>query len=472
MPKDHSGESYKRNEYPEIIREDILDKYKNKNVDPKVIENEIALETYAVRAALFLLDGPENHMKFVKDPEAAKGKKEAKKKDDNLIRIDDILEEDNKSFEDENLFEPKISYDRVKEVADELKKKGILTAAEQEYGHLLRDERKRKSEPVKIVPQEEMTYEGFLYKTIDKLPEFENVNADFRKNEAKNTMLKRGMTYREYWDYKCPDRGMDPGTPYRNESVSTYEYEAPESSWRLFTSMAHVLKGDAGKQMSRDELDRVKELPFPKLALRNKRTEEKLNRGDKEGTVNTQKSFTFHSDEELKQMQERAEELENEMRKMSIKAANSQEWRDLRFAMQKFSKAATKEEAAKHSAEVLLAVEKFTKGRKSKQDAETQPCVDKALESLAVCVPDASNNPSVKPLVDRFNVVRGWHLFQDSITLQNYGTTSELTAEKKPQGKINADPGKEAEEPEEELDPLNTAVGYGHKSVKEKNLFT
>ena len=352
----------------------------------------------------------------------------------------------------------------MKEVADELKKKGLLKAAEQDYGHLFKDERKKPGDPAAIVPQEEMTYEGFLYKTIDKLPIFEDVDEGLRKNQAKNAMLRRGMTYREYWDYKCPDRGMDPGTPYRNESVSTYEYEAPESSWRLFTSMAHVLKGDGGKLMSREELDRVKELPFPKLALRNKRNVEKLDRGDREGMIqaiqDTQKSFTFRSEEELKQMQERAKALEDEMRQMTIKAANTQEWRDLRLAMQKFSMAATKEEAAKHSAEILVAVEKFTKGRKSKQDAETQPCVDKALESLAVCVPDAANNPSVKPLVDRFNVVRGRHLFQNSIALQNFGTASELSAEKNVQIK--------AEEPEEEPDPLNTAVNYGHKPSGKK----
>ena len=446
MAYDRSGESYKREQYPEIIRDDILDKYKGKNADPLTIEKEIALETYAFRAALYLLDGPEDGIRPAK-----------KKKDEDIIRIDDILNEDNGSF---------ISYDRVKEVADELKKKGILDAAEQDYDYLFKDERKKKTDPVKPVPQEEMKYEGFLYKTIDKLHVSGDIDAPLRKAQAKNAMENRSMTYREYWDYKCPDRGIL-AAPYRNENVSTYEYEAPESSWRLFASMAHVLKGDGGKLMSRDEVDRVKELPFPKLALRNKQTVEKLNRGDKEGMAlavqETQKNFTFQSDEELKQMQEEADRIEGEMRRMSLKATASQDWRDLRFAMQKFSASKTKEEAAKHSAEILIAVEKFTKGRKSEQDDQTQPCVDKALEALSACVPDARNNPSVQPLVNRFNQVRGWHPFQKPIALRDYHTVSELTAEKRKAANII-----EKEPEEEELNPLDTGfIDYGNKIMKE-----
>ena len=194
------------------------------------------------------------------------------------------------------------------------------------------------------------------------------------------------------------------------------------------------------------------------MMLRNKQTVEKMKRGDLAGVTEdyrkTLNSFTFRDKDELKLMQEQADKLEEEMRQMNMRATNSQEWRDLRYALINFSKADSKD-AAKRSAEVLMAVEKFTKGRKSEQDAETQACVDKALKGLSICVPDARNNPSVKPLVNRFNQVRGWHLFQKGIELQDYGTASALSPEKK--NLIN-------NIKEEELDPLNTAVDKGHKN--------
>ena len=469
MATNRSGESYLRDDYPEIIREDILDKYKRKKADPKAVEKEIALTTYAVRAALFLLDGPENGMKFVKDPGEKEKKSAPKKADDELrIRIDDILEED---LQEQAPRKGRlISYDRVMEVAQELVKNGILKAAEQDYSYLFKDERKRKTDPVKIIPQEEMQYEGFLYKAIDKMKIAEDIDADLRKTQAKNAMLTRAMTYREHWDYKCPDRGIfQDMEPYRNDNKSVYEYEAPESTWQLFSAMSHVMSGDGGKQMTYEETQRVKSLAIPKMILRNKQTEEKLKRGDSEGVVNaytqTLKSFTFRSEEELKDMQQQAALLETEMNRMKGKATNSQEWRDLRYALQKFSKAGSTQDAAKRSADVLLAVENFTKGKKSKQDAETQPLVDTSLRALAMCVPDASHNASVKPLIDRFNQVRSWHIGQKRVELEDFGTSSELSAEKKVQ--------KKAADAEEEIDdPLNTGfIDYG-KKAKEPNLFS
>ena len=53
------GSSYARSDYPRMIRDEILEKYKGRKKDPIEIEKEIALETYAVRAAMFLIDGSE-----------------------------------------------------------------------------------------------------------------------------------------------------------------------------------------------------------------------------------------------------------------------------------------------------------------------------------------------------------------------------------------------------------------------------
>ena len=461
----HFGSSYARSEYPQLLRDEILEKYAGKKVDPKKIEKEIALETYALRAALFMIDGPEKGMKFVQ--ESPKKDPKAKKKDEeDLLRIDDILEEDFKqnSLDSIDLISPNdrfLNYDRVMEVKEQLKKKGILEYAEENYGYLLKGGLKNEDgDPISIVPQEEMKIEGFLLAQADKLgvPEEDRDVLETRRTELKQDILSRSMTWREYWDFQCPNRGMQPaGAPFREKNESVYEYEASDSAWKLFGSMSHVLKGDGGKQMTREELDRIRELPIPKMMLRNKQTVEKLERGDRAAVTQdyqkTLQSFTFRDPEELKLMQKQADQLENEMRQVKTKAANTQEWRDLRYALLKFAKAENKEDAAKRSAEVLLAVESFTKGRKSEQEAETQRCVDMALKGISVCVPDAKNNPSVKPLVNRFNQVRGRHLFQKPIELEDYGTASALSPEKK----------KDLLEIDEEKDPLNITVNYGRK---------
>ena len=188
---------------------------------------------------------------------------------------------------------------------------------------------------------------------------------------------------------------------------------------------------------------------------------EKLKRGDRNSVVEeykkTLRSFTFRDADELKLMQNEADKLENQIRQTNASAANSQEWRDLRYALIKFSKAESKEDAAKRGAEVLIAAENFTKGRKSEQSAETQPCVDMALKSISICVPDAANNPSVKPLVNRFNQVRGWHIFQKPIALKDYGTLSELSPEKKKDGL--------ALEEENSLDKAMIKSGMGEKPL-------
>ena len=461
------GSSYARSEYPQLIRDEILEKYKGKKKNPKEIEKEIALETYAVRAAMFLIDGPEKGMKFVQEPKK-KDPKAKKKDDDEIIRIDDILGEDFRENDDLNAVNDMLDnerflvYDQVKTVSEQLKKRGILQYAEDNYGYLLNGGLKNENgDPVTIVPQEEMKVEGFLLANMDKLntPEEDVGFMEMRKTELREELNQRSMTWREYWDFKCPDRRkQQAGAPLREKNESVYEYEADFDDWKLFSSLSHALKGDGGRLMEREEIDRIMSLPIPKMMLRNKQTVEKMKRGDLAGVTEdyqkTLNSFTFRDKDELKLMQEQADKLEEEMRQMNMRATNSQEWRDLRYALINFSKADSKD-AAKRSAEVLMAVEKFTKGRKSEQDAETQACVDKALKGLSICVPDARNNPSVKPLVNRFNQVRGWHLFQKGIELQDYGTASALSPEKK--NLIN-------NIKEEELDPLNTAVDKGHKN--------
>ncbi len=465
------GSSYARSEYPRMIRDEILEKYKGRKKDPVEIEKEIALETYAVRAAMFLIDGSEKGMKFVREPEKKAPK--AGKKDDDLIRIDDILEEEfpGKDELDKNDDLPEnenyLNYDQVRKVSENLKKKGILQYAEDNYGYLLKGGLKNENgEPISIVPQEEMKIEGFLLANMDRLgiSEEDVGYAEMRKSELRDEMNSRSMTWREYWDFRSPDRGRLPaGAPLREKNESVYEYEAADDDWKRFAAVSHVLKGDGGRAMNRDEIERVKTLPIPKMMLRNKQTVEKLKRGDRTGVTEdyqkTLNSFTFRNDDDLKLMQTEANKLENEMRQTQAQAANSQEWRDLRYALLKFSKAETKEDAARRSAEVLIAVEKFTKGRKSKQQAETQDCVDKALKGLSICVPDAANNPSVKPLVKRFNQVRGWHLGQKPIELQDYGTESLL--------------GPERKESISENDSLNIAVDHGRQqNGAEKNLFS
>ncbi len=399
----------------------------------------IAGELFAARAAMFLLVGPDG--------------------------AEDGSAED-------------LDYERVMALSKDLKSAGILCYAKANYEEIMNEKPEVEESSVyhddsvldtsnlivlgedphqterfifKDSVQDQMKYEGYLLAGIGKMTVLAKYDIDAKKREKQlmSVLDDRSLTYREYWDFKALDRGTMDGIPYANEDRSVYEYEASENDWRLLASAMHTIKGDGGKTMELQETERIKNLPLMKLAMKNKQLGEKLRRGDltavTEAVQKTHQSFTFKSEEELKQQQERAKELNDKMHKIALTskignvtnhASNNQEWRDLTEAVQKFSEAKGPEEAKKRSAAVLIAVEKYTKGRKSeKQNADTKACVDAALSAVSICVPDARNNPSVRPLVDRFNEVRR-HRFQNGIEIEDYGTSS-LDSAPKAQQKVH-----------------------------------
>ena len=411
----------------EKTRQELLDEtwleLKRKNAGPE----ETAVELFALRAAMFLIDGPEEKLRFG-DPD--KREPQVKEEPENELPMneeDSVLRIDPVNAADEDAGESYLDVGKVRELAGQLKKKPELRQYLRDNYEYAYSGKNLNEDGEPIDPQEEMKVEGFLLAKISPfdVPEDDRAQLELRQAEMRRQIDSRRPTFREYWDFKCPGRNKAiPGSPYREKNESVYEYEPTEDDCRLFGAVMHVVKGDGGKQVTFDEWERIKALPLTKLTLRNPQTIEKLRRGESgpvaQAAVDVHKSFTFSSKEELKAAQENARRLLDGMYKRSGRAAALQDWRDLSYAIHRFTEAESPEKAKKCSAEVLLAVESFTKGRKSIQDGKTQACVDDALSALAVCIPDAAKNPSVKPLIGRFNQVRGWHIGQPAVNLNDY----------------------------------------------------
>jgi hypothetical protein len=204
-------------------------------------------------------------------------------------------------------------------------------------------------------------------------------------------------------------------SPLKKEDRSVYEFEASDDVWRDYITGAYCLRGWGARTLTDRTVEKFKESPFDKLTLRNKRTVEHVQRGELDAVGKarreTERSFTFLQPEQLKASQASARNLNREMQNVDPAIEQSREWRSLNKAVFDFQTAEDPQTAAKASAEVLLAVEKFTKGKKNaKQSPEVTQCVNLALRALETTIPGAPDNPSVKPLVDRFNEVRRYRL--------------------------------------------------------------
>ena len=230
----------------------------------------------------------------------------------------------------------------------------------------------------------------------------------------------KNTTAREAW-FLAMAKGTAPEAPYAEEDKFVYEYSGKVDADVSLNIAAHYPELILSQRLGRGgetNVDRhsfYREQPIDELNLRNKQTVEKLNRGDAkrvcEARDKVEASFTFQSGEDLRNAQEQASEVLERMRAQTGSVTKTQEWQNLLSAMESFVGADDPAVAADHSAAVLLATEKFTKGRKSRwQRQSTLDCVDLAVNALGATVPDAGNNACVKPLMDRFDEVRGdWH---------------------------------------------------------------
>ena len=279
--------------------------------------------------------------------------------------------------------------------------------------------------PIKLA---DMDHTAFLYYNWDKL----SIKSDARNNTLRESLgdhIRRFKTKvrncSEHILFDAPEPKVY--TEYA-KTPATYEYSAPESAWRTFTAAVNHYGGRGAIALDDHAVNEMKADPFSILTMRNKETVRMA--GNKAyRQLNTEykrtiSNFTFKETADFERMKGKASVLLNYMKGRSGPEAQTPEWKELVNAVEDFSEEPEKLIAAEKSAKVLLAVEKFTKGRKSLYGSDMKnEMVKDALKALAITIPDAAHNPNVTPLIDRFNDVRGWRL-QKKIRLGNFRTTA------------------------------------------------
>ena len=326
--------------------------------------------------------------------------------------------------DEDDITERDVDSDKLMFYAHQLKKMGgmnIKEYAKRCYGGV---------DPEKV-DLKELKFDYYLYHVVDLLdlqePDDrydllaakEDLGSRLQDQEEDNKLI-----FADYWLSRNDDRQAAKNAgECKEEDKSVYEYEAPYQVWKNYAAGMHFRYNRGAVPASRKNVEKLKRSPFDVLTLRNKRTVEHLKRGEMDSVAaarqKTEKSFTFLREKELAAAQQEAQQLSRQMHSCTGDAAGTREWGALKSAVFKFQTAETQVDAARASAEVLLAVEKFTKGKKNaSQSPEVKACVDLALKSLEVAIPDAARNPSVRPLVDRFNDVRRYRLqFGSMVTL-------------------------------------------------------
>ena len=300
--------------------------------------------------------------------------------------------------------------EELESYASQLKKLGIGDYAARCYGGL---------DPEKV-DLKSLQFAYFLYQNADRLQLPSSMAGYALKGELEESLQEMEeagkISFADYWLSRASAReeARNAGD-YREEDRSVYEYEAPDEVWKDYVAGSLMRKGMGAVTAKRENVDRFKKSPFDVLTLRNKRTVEKVRRGELSEVAAarraTERSFTFLRPQDLDAARLEARNLSRQMADCTGAAAESEEWRSLKAAVFSFHTAENPADAAAASADVLLAVEKFTKGKKSsRQNEETAACVDLALKALGTTIPDAARNPSVKPLTDRFNDVRSRRL--------------------------------------------------------------
>lgn len=327
----------------------------------------------------------------------------------------------------EGMEDEEFSYDteQLERYAAAMKKAGIGEEARKLYG-----------EAKEAPSAKELNVKPFLYVLSMDPPEIETkFGEEIPSWDATQNALRSAIIYaedeektaRELWwgtiNNKYNQEVLD--EPYSEEDAFVYEYngkvpEYPRGDDSVFRYPHLILTERLGRGAETHvDVERFfRENPIDELNLRNKLTVEKLKRGDEkrvcEARDKVEASFTFRDDGDLEQAKQNAAAVLASMRAQTGKATKSPQWRKLMDAVKGFVNAPDMATAADRSAEVLLATENFTKGRKSRwQRSSTLECVDLALGALAASVPDAPHNPCIQPLVNRFNTVRGsWHPVQ------------------------------------------------------------
>ena len=344
--------------------------------------------------------------------------------------------------------------DELKDVAKQLKDLGMADYAAQCYGST--------EEEV-----DRLRFEGFLLQNIDKLKLPEGCKADVSelKTQLREKIAERGMTCGEYalQNMKKQKDGRE-HKPYSEKDRAVYEYELSDRDWQLAASAAWMSMGQGGKPLAEASAQSAKKNVFSRMCLRNKQTVEKIHRGEvdlfAEEFGKTKASFTFKDPQTLEKAQRLSTLVLNNMREMQGPHADSPQWQNLLTAAEEFTTADSLEKASKKSANLLLAIEAFTKGKKSKyNDEATQEMVNASLSLLSTSIPDGPRNPNVKPLINRFNDVRA-HRLQSRVELEDHGLNSALEMlEGEEKIKISKNPVPE-KDPDRKISPVANEL-YG-----------
>ena len=267
--------------------------------------------------------------------------------------------------------------------------------------------------------------EVIALRLLDRIQMPAGVNKARLKNQLKQYIKSRPLDYREYFELNSdPSKS---GTRTSEPNKWTYEHKASTKDFALFTVAYRCMKGEGTEKIeNRDafsaEVQAMKNDSFAATMMKNKRVCELLQKGDINRVYTAiQKGvdmLTFDTKELKAQAETDAAKVLDAMKKQGGTVTQTREWTDLLAAVEKCSKDASCE----NNADVLVKVEKFTKGKKNFQkDPAKQACVNLALDALKTCIPNAADNPCVTPLTDRFTKVRGRN---NAVDLNQYGVNS------------------------------------------------
>lgn len=315
-----------------------------------------------------------------------------------------------------------------------------------------------------------------------------NLNLELTQKEETELEGKKTVT-REMWEKPLP---MDipareeavPGTwaalfhsltdpklnqPNTKLDAPVYEHKCSDNTMRRMAALLHIVGRKSNElysskpQMTR-EIAKLRNNSLVAMTLRNEHTVELLRRGNMSAVMDraneTKNAFSFKTRQELENAKERVGFVLQKMKVMQGKAASSEEFTKLKQSLEAFRQTEwNTKNLAQYSADVLVAVENFTKGRKNVQrSTRAQECVNLALDALVCAVPNAAANPQVKPLIDRFNQVRS---ARNRVSLADFGAARTNTVERI----------KQAEGYDNELDTLVETMGELHNGKIDPLLF-
>ncbi len=255
-------------------------------------------------------------------------------------------------------------------------------------------------------------FEGMLWHTLDRLSLPAGIDREAKREGLRARIEKRGPTYGEYL---LMNTVRSPGlSEYREKDDPCPAGEVSEKTCKVFTALTHCMCKNAGMPVLRGqdferEASIYSGMPLCRLALRNRRTAEMLERREfgkvTQALKNTQQSFQFARREDFHAAQKNMKRLVNRMDALEGAGSGSPEWENLKRAARGFTKARFRvnDADAVIGAKLFLAAEDYLRQPKTDPDG---PGADLALAALAAGVPDASRNPEVTALVKGLNARR------------------------------------------------------------------